>query len=213
MYKNHGQTFLEKYRVADSLIIQAAAVKGLSFKGLVDAEEYCEKAGNEEDKQKLRMLRMIRNFIVHTPGGAEFLASEAAQLEYLDRVRDECLSFLDTVQKHMLITAAATCRTSAKFTDVAAQMIRRRLPFVGVISDVKCPLCVLDFYTVSEAALSSKTMVVQKLLAPSGKKPKSGSFACVKKDILFAEAPKADLVFVTKDGTAETAVIGVLDRR
>lgn len=198
------EKFLEKYREVESLMAQCGCPDG--FRG---AEDDCDKTGDVETKSYLRMCRLMRNFAVHTPGGADFLESERVREQYLESLKQSYVARLDTVSKHMDRGTRAICRTTDAVSYVLECMAQKKVSHMLVV-DAKTKIAqdVVDIYELTFAQRTAGTKVAAVLA-----KRKPRRLACVAQTCIWADVPDADVVFVTKDGSCGSPVIGIVRKK
>ena len=85
MQKNNTEKFLEKYKKLEAAIAEASMIPGVkgSPGSVYELEDMLE---NEENKNRLRVCRIMRNYMQHN--APEFVAITDGQLDFLDRMTE-----------------------------------------------------------------------------------------------------------------------------
>ncbi len=194
------EQFLDRYREIESMLGELGCENG--FRG---AEEWCEANGLGKEKEYLRMCRSVRNFAVHVSGGAEFLSSEKAMVKYLDSVKRELVSRMDTVSKHLDRGQKAMCEITDTVCSVVGRMGAARRTHILVVGPGKIAVDVVDIFGLVGVE-KPKSMKMGLFL--KSRRPAKLTF--VKPDTMMSDVPAADVVICTKTGDGTSPVVGIV---
>lgn len=145
---SYNNKFLEKYKELEILLKN----RKINYKEFEDSQ-------NEEVKQKLRICRMMRNYISHND--IFFVESTEYQIDFIKNTIENLQLEGDIVKKHLGRINNYTCSLYDKCSDVLEIMSKRQIinyPVYiesrnGNIYDLK----VVSIFDASKSVLDSKT--------------------------------------------------------
>lgn len=199
--------FLVRYREVETILNQLGYENGFR-----DLEEEHTKTNKDVEADFLRMCRRMRNFVVHVPGGAEFLEPPVGGkkqwqvLTYLDDMKKKYINQMDTVSKHLDKSPKAYCRLDESVGEALIKMAAGRKSYMLVVDGKKHAVDVIDIFEVSATQAKSRSIKLKTML--KNRKPRV--LTCVSPDTLMCNVPGADVVFCTKNGDTSMPVTGIV---
>ena len=135
--KTWDEKFLDAWRNLE------ATLREVSSLGVQDIESRLTSQCRENDANRLRICRQVRNFLVHD--GQGFVAATPAMAAFLDAVADECRRAKGTVKDHMVTAARYGCaKPDDLICDAASTMLSKKRQDVLVIAPDGAFLGLLD---------------------------------------------------------------------
>lgn len=195
---NYNSKFLEKYRELEILLRN----NNIDFKDFEENQE------NEKDKQKLRICRIMRNYLSHND--ITFIEATKEQIDFITNNIDMQRLQGDIIKKHLGRINNYTCSLYDKCSDILDIMSKRQITKYPVLIESRngsvYEIKSVSIYDVSKAVLESKTNRIKEI---------ENSLT---DDIVFTEPMedyiniiknnKNDLVFCTDDGSKNGKLMG-----
>ena len=124
------EMFLEEYKTFERAVCSAEYLSNLSWVSEIDfidsifsLEKYI---ANEDVRDKIKVCRMLRNYIQHHPDAASFLSVTAEETAFLKEKTEEILS-LDGMAKDVMVRCSIALTDKNTLLDFASAMSAKNL--------------------------------------------------------------------------------------
>lgn len=194
--QNLNQEFLNEYRELEML---------LRSNGQEVREYESELEGLDlERMNRLRMSRVMRNYLSHSTNGGNFLTVSKEQLKFIKREVEVQQLRGDIVKKHLGKVALYSCTPKDKCVDVLKIMSKRKVNQYPVIDAKSGEVKVVSIYALGGAAAESRATKVGDI------KKMSKEYEYVSELMLYKDVKPGVVGICTVDGTAGSAIKGIV---
>lgn len=124
------EIFLEEYKAFERAVCSAEHLSNLSWVSEIDSidsvfslEKYI---SNEDVRDKIKVCRMLRNYIQHHPDAASFLSVTAEETAFLKEKTEEILS-VDGMAKDVMVRCSTALTDKNTLFDFTSAMSAKNL--------------------------------------------------------------------------------------
>lgn len=191
---SYNSKFLEKYKELEMLL----RTQNIDFKNYEEEQE-------DSIKQKLRICRMMRNYLSHND--IIFIEATKEQINFIQNTIDNQRLKGDIVKKHLGRINNFTCSLYDKCSDVLEIMSKRQITEYPVLIESRngsvYEIKIVSIFDVSKAVLESKTNRIKDIQNT------------LSDDIIFVDPIEdylsldhSKITFCTDDGTSSGKLLG-----
>ena len=194
---NKNDSFLSTYKEFETLLREL----GLDYKEIEDQT-------TEVNRNRMRILRMMRNFLSHNDDD-DFVTANDTQIEYLRYLINLYRLKGDIVKKHTKTLHTGACCITDKCVDAADKLCKLKVSAIPVYDDKQKILGLVTPYDILPVLSTSKAKTL------SDVKKFSKDYICLPANTLMSEIDDIDsdkLICCTEDGKATGKLLGVLFR-